>query len=66
VQTSQERTHMSLVETHMSCVYIGKTRVRKTLKLVTFAFADFSTTELRKAACYAEIDHNTPWAPGCT
>ena len=49
---------VSLVQTHISLVFIGDDFVYKVKKAVNFGFLDFSTLEKRKHYCHQEIDLN--------
>lgn len=53
-----------LVETHISWVLLGAKDVYKIKKEVDFGFLDFSTPELRRKACEAEVRLNQRLAPG--
>lgn len=53
-----------LRETHISWVFLSETSVLKVKKPVDFGFLDFSTLELRRRACEAEVALNTRLAPG--
>ena len=53
----------SLIETHISWVVIGPRDVYKLKKPVDFGFLDFTTLELRKDACEAEVELNRRLAP---
>lgn len=53
-----------LRETHISWVFLGEATVLKIKKPVDFGFLDFSTLELRRRACEAEVALNTRLAPG--
>ncbi|MAM76602.1 MAG: hypothetical protein CMO29_22660 [Tistrella sp.] len=53
-----------LVETHISLVFIGRTRVLKLKKAVRFPYLDFGTAALRAAACGREVALNRRTAPG--
>jgi aminoglycoside phosphotransferase family enzyme/predicted kinase len=46
------------VETHLSHVFIGPTRVLKLKKAIRTNFLDFSTVEARRAMCAREIEVN--------
>ncbi len=52
-----------LRETHISWVFLGPTEVVKIKKPVRFAFLDFSTLALRRAACEAEVALNRRLSP---
>ena len=50
-------------ETHASWVFLGESDVFKVKKPVNFGFLDYSTLELRKRACAAEVALNGRLAP---
>ena len=52
------------IETHVSIVFLAGQRAYKLKKAVRFPYLDFSTTELRRAACEAEVTINRRTAPG--
>jgi len=54
---------LELRETHISWVFLGPTEVLKVKKPVRFAFLDFSTRELRRRACEAEVALNRRLSP---
>lgn len=51
------------VETHISLIFLADKRVYKLKKAVTLPYLDFSTLELRRKACEAEITLNRRTAP---
>jgi aminoglycoside phosphotransferase family enzyme/predicted kinase len=51
------------VDTHAAVVFLAGERVFKVKRAVKFPFLDYSTLDLRKAACEAEIEVNRPYAP---
>ncbi len=51
------------IETHVSLVFLGADRVLKLKRAVSFPYLDFSTPELRRRACEAEIRINRRTAP---
>lgn len=51
------------VETHISIVVIGAERVFKLKRAVRFPYLDFSTVEMRLAACERELELNRRTAP---
>ena len=51
------------VDTHAAVVFLAAERALKLKRAVQFPFLDFSTLEKRKAACEAEIEVNSPYAP---
>ena len=52
-----------LRETHISWVFLGSNEVWKVKKPVDFGFLDFTTLELRRRACEAEVELNRRLAP---
>ena len=54
---------LELCETHISWVFLGEREVWKVKKPVSFGFLDFSTAELRRRACEAEVRLNRRLAP---
>lgn len=52
------------IETHISIVFLAGKRAYKLKKAVRFPYLDFSTPELRRAACEAEVVVNRRTAPG--
>ena len=55
---------VELVETHISRVFLAGDRAYKLKKAVRFSYLDYSTPELRLAACRAELAVNRRFAPG--
>ena len=55
---------MEVIETHISKVYLIGHEAFKVKKPVNLGFLDFSTPELRKRACEAEVRLNSRLAPG--
>src|SRR5262245_24827258 len=53
-----------LRETHISLVFLGRDVVYKCKKPVSLGFLDFSTLDLRKRYCEAEVALNRRLAPG--
>jgi len=51
-------TSVERIETHISWVFLTDTEAYKFKKPVRFEFLDFSTAELRRAACEAEVRLN--------
>ncbi len=51
------------VETHISHVFLSPNRAVKLKRAVTFPYLDFSTAELRRRACEAEVEINRRTAP---
>ena len=52
------------IETHVSIVFLAGARAYKLKKAVRFPYLDFSTPQLRRAACEAEVAINRRTAPG--
>jgi aminoglycoside phosphotransferase family enzyme/predicted kinase len=52
------RSAREVRETHISWVFLHDDEVYKVKKPVNFGFLDFSTVDLRKAACDAEVELN--------
>jgi aminoglycoside phosphotransferase family enzyme len=52
------------IETHISRLFLAGDRVFKTKRAVRLPYADFSTPELRLAACRKEAELNARTAPG--
>jgi BON domain-containing protein len=55
---------VEMVETHISRVFLAGDRAYKLKKAVRFSYLDYSTPELRLAACRAELTVNRRFAPG--
>lgn len=55
---------VTVIETHMSWVFVGGQRVLKLKKPVRHAFLDFSTVEARGFNCREEVRLNARLAPG--
>lgn len=51
------------IDTHISVVWLAGDRVYKLKRAVRFDYVDFSTIELRRAACEAEVRLNRRTAP---
>lgn len=51
------------IDTHGAAVFLGKEVALKVKRAVRYPFMDFSTLELRRAACEREIAVNAPNAP---
>ncbi|MEI2386320.1 AAA family ATPase [Breoghania sp. JC706] len=51
------------IDTHAAAVFLAGDQALKLKRAVTFPFLDYSTLELRKAACLREIEVNRPNAP---
>jgi hypothetical protein len=54
---------LELRRTHLSEVWLGRTRVLKTKRAVDVGFVDFTTREARRRACEAEVTLNRRLAP---
>ena len=54
---------VEFIQTHISSVFLTGERVYKLKKPVNFGFLDFSTVELRKRYCRAEVELNRRLAP---
>ena len=52
-----------LIETHISWVVLAGEYAYKFKKPVRFAFLDYSTRAMRRAACRTEVELNARWAP---
>ena len=52
------------IETHISRIFLAGNRAFKMKRAVKLPYADFSTPELRHAACQKEVELNSPTAPG--
>ncbi|MDR3510731.1 MAG: AAA family ATPase [Caulobacteraceae bacterium] len=63
-QASGERAPLKRIDTHMSHLFLGATRVYKLKRAIRHPFADMSTPEARRRACEAELEVNRPLAPG--
>jgi aminoglycoside phosphotransferase family enzyme/predicted kinase len=55
---------VTVLETHISWVFLTDQYVYKLKKPVRFAFLDYSTADLRQAACAEEVRLNSRLAPG--
>ncbi|MEO8496465.1 MAG: AAA family ATPase, partial [Planctomycetota bacterium] len=55
---------VELIETHISWIFLTDEFAYKLKKPVRFDFLDFSTAELRRAACLNEVKLNRRLAPG--
>lgn len=51
------------IDTHAASVFLSGSRALKVKRAVKFPFLDYSTLDLRKRACLAEIEVNRPFAP---
>src|SRR5262244_61930 len=54
---------VEVIETHVSLVFIAGDRAYKLKRAVKYPYLDFSTAELRKLACEAELALNRRTAP---
>src|SRR5215469_9926203 len=54
---------VDIIETHVSLVFLVGDRVYKLKRAVKFPYLDFSTVDLRRAACEAELALNRRTAP---
>jgi uncharacterized protein len=52
------------IETHISRIFLAGDRAFKVKRAVKFPYVDFSTPELRLAACRKEVELNSATAPG--
>lgn len=53
-----------VIETHISRIFLSGDRAWKTKRAVKLPYVDFSTPELRLAACRKEVELNSLTAPG--
>jgi uncharacterized protein len=51
------------IDTHGAAVFLTRDYAYKVKRAVRFPYLDYSTLDLRKAACEAEIEINRPYAP---
>lgn len=51
------------IDTHAASVFLAGNRALKVKRAVRFPFLDYSTLEMRKEACEAELAVNAPYAP---
>ncbi|HEB79006.1 MAG TPA: hypothetical protein ENI79_00835, partial [Rhodospirillales bacterium] len=56
-------TNVDRVETYISVVFLAGGRAFKLKRAVRFSYLDFSTPQLRRAACQAEVAINRRTAP---
>ena len=56
-------TPIERIDTHISVVWLAAQRAYKLKRAVRFDYVDFSTAELRRAACEAEVRLNRRTAP---
>lgn len=62
--TDGARECVDVIETHISRVFLVGDRAWKTKRPVKLPYVDFSTPELRLAACAKEVELNSKTAPG--
>jgi aminoglycoside phosphotransferase family enzyme/predicted kinase len=55
---------VEIIDTHISRVYLAGRRAWKTKRAVRLPYVDFSTPQLRLAACRKEVELNAVTAPG--
>lgn len=55
---------VEVIETHISRIFLVGERAFKMKRAVKLPYVDFSTAELRRAACEKEVQFNAPGAPG--
>ena len=60
----EKPSSVTLVQTHISSVFIGDEFVYKVKKAVNFGFLDFSTLELREKYCHKEVELNNRFSQG--
>lgn len=58
------RERVDVIETHISRIFLVGDRAWKTKRPVKLPYVDFSTPELRLAACAKEVELNSKTAPG--
>src|SRR5690348_2021025 len=54
---------VEIIETHASLVFLAGNRAYKLKRAVKYPYLDFSTVELRRASCTAELNLNRRTAP---
>jgi aminoglycoside phosphotransferase family enzyme/predicted kinase len=54
---------VEIIQTHISVILLGKSRVLKLKKPVDFGFLDYTTLEKRRIACEREIELNSRLCP---
>ncbi|MEK9724748.1 MAG: hypothetical protein VW405_14860, partial [Rhodospirillaceae bacterium] len=54
---------MTVIETHISRIFLVGTRALKMKRAVRFPYLDFSTLEDRRVACLSEVATNRRTAP---
>lgn len=55
---------VEVIETHISRIFLAGDRAFKMKRAVKLPYVDFSTAELRRAACEREVQFNAPGTPG--
>ncbi|WP_157016683.1 bifunctional aminoglycoside phosphotransferase/ATP-binding protein [Mesorhizobium xinjiangense] len=58
------RGSVDIIETHISRIFLAGERAWKMKRAVKLPYVDFSTPELRLAACAKEVELNSKTAPG--
>ncbi|MBB3388359.1 hypothetical protein FHT82_001079 [Rhizobium sp. BK275] len=61
---SRNAAPVETIETHISRIFLAGERAYKMKRAVKLPYADFSSPEIRLAACRKEVELNTPTAPG--
>ncbi|QWW70904.1 bifunctional aminoglycoside phosphotransferase/ATP-binding protein [Rhizobium sp. WYJ-E13] len=61
---SRNAAPVETIETHISRIFLVGERAYKMKRAVKLPYADFSSPEIRLAACRKEVELNTPTAPG--
>src|SRR3954462_12568278 len=56
-------TQVKRVDTHGAVLFLARDDVYKVKRAVRLPYLDYSTLDLRKRACEAEIEVNRPYAP---
>jgi uncharacterized protein len=59
----QRPSSVDRIDTHTSCVFLAGDRAYKVKRAVRYSFLDYSTPELRRRACEAEVRLNKRTAP---
>lgn len=62
--TYREAAPVETIETHISRIFLAGDRAFKLKRAVKLPYADFSTADLRLAACRKEVELNSGTAPG--
>lgn len=62
--THGEDGPVEVMETHISLIFLVGDRAFKLKRAVKLPYVDFSSAELRLAACRKEVELNSPTAPG--